>query len=62
MNAVENMYETGDDETKKAIAQAWVKSQDKMNAITQQAREQKEKNDKMFSKVVETSDFTIYKP
>ncbi|CAF2957432.1 unnamed protein product, partial [Rotaria sp. Silwood2] len=54
LNMVEEMYENGDDDTKRAIAKAWVKSQDKMNAFTA------ESHDKEDSGILRTSDFTIY--
>lgn len=50
------MYENGDDDTKRAIAKAWVQSQEKMNAYTKQS------NDRMNSGIVETPDFTFYPP
>lgn len=56
MNAVEEMYEKGDDATKRAIAQAWVKSQDKMNAMRNMPPDDPQ------SGIVRTPEFTFYPP
>ncbi|CAF3371123.1 unnamed protein product [Rotaria sp. Silwood1] len=54
LNMVEEMYENGDDDTKRAIAKAWVKSQEKMNTLTA------ESHDKKNTGIIKTPDFTIY--
>lgn len=56
LNAVEEMYENGDDDTKRAIARAWVESREKMNSFTSGPR------NKMKPSILETPDFTIYPP
>jgi hypothetical protein len=56
MNMVEEMYENGDDDTKRAIAKAWVESREKANSLTPEQR------DKMNPGILKTSDFTLYPP
>jgi hypothetical protein len=56
LNAVEEMYENGDDDTKRAIAKAWVNSREKMNSVPA------EQHDKMNSGILKTPDFTFYPP
>ena len=56
LNTVEEMYENGDDDTKRAIAKAWVQSREKANSVgTKQ-------HDRMNSGFLETADFTLYPP
>ncbi len=50
------MYENGDDDTKRAIAKAWVESREKANSLA------KEPRDKMNSRILETPEFTFYPP
>ncbi len=50
------MYENGDDDTKRAIAKAWVESREKATSLAKDPR------DKMNSGILETSDFTLYPP
>jgi len=54
MNMVEEMYENGDDDTKKAIAKAWVQSREKANSLATEPR------DKINSGIIKTPDFTFY--
>ncbi|CAF3894258.1 unnamed protein product [Rotaria magnacalcarata] len=56
LNMVEDMYEKGDDDTKRAIAKAWVQSREKMNSVGTEA------HNRMNSGIVETPDFTFYPP
>lgn len=56
MNMVEEMYEKGDDDTKRAIAKAWVQSREKANAAATEPRE------KPNPDILRTSDFTFYPP
>jgi hypothetical protein len=56
MNMVEGMYENGDDDTKRAIAKAWVQSREKANAFAAK------QNDRTNSAILETPDFTLYPP
>jgi hypothetical protein len=56
LNAVEEMYENGDDDTKRAIAKAWVQSREKANSLAREPR------DKMNSAILETPEFTLYPP
>lgn len=51
------MYENGDDDTKRAIAKAWVQSRDKANSLTPEQRDQMENPG-----ILRTSDFTLYPP
>ena len=50
------MYENGDDDTKRAIAKAWVQSREKMNPV------ETKQHGRMNSGVLETADFTLYPP
>jgi hypothetical protein len=56
MNMVEEMYEKGDDDTKRAIAKAWVQSREKANTYANQPQ------DKIKPGIVQTPDFTFYPP
>jgi len=57
MNMVEEMYENGDDDMKRAIAKAWTQSREKASALTPEQREQMTNPG-----ILRTSDFTIYPP
>ncbi|CAF1380311.1 unnamed protein product [Adineta ricciae] len=57
MNAVEEMYENGDDDTKRAIAKAWTQSREKANAFSQKQEEDSKNPD-----IIRTPDFTFYPP
>jgi hypothetical protein len=56
LNMVEEMYENGDDDTKRAIAKAWVQSREKANSLAT------EPLDKTKSGIFETPEFTFYPP
>ncbi|CAF1490537.1 unnamed protein product [Rotaria sordida] len=56
MNMVEEMYENGDDDTKRAIAKAWVQSREKANTFANEPHDRKKPS------ILETPDFTIYPP
>ncbi len=53
---VEEMYENGDDDTKRAIAKAWVQSREKANTFATEPRRN------MGPSILETPDFTLYPP
>lgn len=53
---VEDMYANGDNDTKRAIAKAWVQSREKANAYATGT------NDRLKPSILETADFTIYPP
>ncbi|UJR17746.1 hypothetical protein I4U23_004644 [Adineta vaga] len=57
MDAVEEMYENGDDATKRAIAKAWVQSREKANAVAN-----KQEEDSADSGIIRTPEFTFYPP
>ncbi len=56
MNMVEGMYENGDDDTKRAIAKAWVQSREKANDFAAKQQDRKD------SAILQTPEFTLYPP
>ncbi|CAF4108875.1 unnamed protein product [Adineta steineri] len=60
MNMVEEMYEKGDDDTKRAIAKAWVQSKEKAHAAATTTNNQNDES--MDSGIIKTPEFTFYPP